>query len=109
VAWSEAVAAGIAANMEYLTQPDSDIGDADHGTNMDRGFKAVAARLPSVADDDIGIVLKTVGRTLVSTVGGRSAHRTARSSCKWARWRREGWNSPWRTARQPWKQESAAW
>jgi phosphoenolpyruvate---glycerone phosphotransferase subunit DhaL len=70
VAWIEAVAAGVAANKEYLTRLDSEIGDADHGTNMDRGLKAVAAKLPSVADKDIGIVLKTVGMTLVSPVGG---------------------------------------
>lgn len=70
VAWIEAVAAGIAAKKEYLTQLDSAIGDADHGTNMDRGFKAVAAKLPGVADKDIGTVLKTAGMTLVSTVGG---------------------------------------
>ncbi len=70
VAWIEAVAAGIAANKEYLTELDSAIGDADHGTNMDRGFKAVAAKLPGVADKDIGTVLKTAGMTLVSTVGG---------------------------------------
>ena len=70
VAWIEAVAARIKANKEYLTQLDSDIGDADHGTNMDRGFQAVAGKLPSVADKDIGTVLKTVGMTLVSTVGG---------------------------------------
>src|SRR5713101_6555304 len=70
VAWIEAVAADIKANKEYLTQLDSDIGDADHGTNMDRGFQAVAGKLPGVADKDIGTVLKTVGMTLVSTVGG---------------------------------------
>jgi dihydroxyacetone kinase-like protein len=57
-------------NKEYLTQLDSDIGDADHGVNMDRGFKAALAKLPTVADKDIGTIFKTVGMTLVSTVGG---------------------------------------
>jgi dihydroxyacetone kinase-like protein len=57
-------------NKEYLTQLDSDIGDADHGVNMDRGFKAVVAKLPTVADKDIGTIFKAVGMTLVSTVGG---------------------------------------
>jgi dihydroxyacetone kinase-like protein len=70
VDWIKAVAAGISANKEYLTQLDSDIGDADHGANMDRGFQAVLAKLPGVADKDIGTVFKTVGMTLVSTVGG---------------------------------------
>ena len=72
VAWVEAVAAGISANKQYLTQLDSDIGDADHGTNMDRGFQAVLTKLPGVADQDIGSIVKAVGTTLVSTVGGAS-------------------------------------
>ena len=70
VAWIEAYAAALKANKDYLTQLDSAIGDADHGTNMDRGFSAVLTKLPGVADKDIGSVLKTVGMTLVSTVGG---------------------------------------
>ena len=70
VAWIEAVAAVLRANKDYLTELDSAIGDADHGTNMDRGFQAVLTKLPGVADKDIGTVLKTVGMTLVSTVGG---------------------------------------
>ena len=32
-------------NSQYLTDLDSPIGDADHGTNMDRGFTAVQVRL----------------------------------------------------------------
>jgi dihydroxyacetone kinase-like protein len=59
-------------NREYLTQLDSAIGDADHGINMDRGFKAVAEKLPTQAEMDIGSILKLVGTTLVSTVGGAS-------------------------------------
>ena len=68
--WIKAYAAAIAVNKDYLTQLDSDIGDADHGANMHRGFEAVLTKLPGVADKDIGSVLKTVGMTLVSTVGG---------------------------------------
>ena len=60
----------IAENKDYLTQLDSAIGDADHGANMDRGFKAALAKLPSVADKDIGTLFKSVGMTLVQTVGG---------------------------------------
>ena len=59
-------------NCDYLTQLDFSIGDADHGINMDRGFKAVVEKLPTVAEMDIGSILKTVGSTLVSTVGGAS-------------------------------------
>jgi phosphoenolpyruvate---glycerone phosphotransferase subunit DhaL len=70
VAWIKAVAAMIAENSAYLTQLDSDIGDADHGANMDRGFKAVVNKLPEVNDKDIGTIFKTVGMTLISTVGG---------------------------------------
>jgi dihydroxyacetone kinase-like protein len=68
--WVKAFASTVAENKEYLTRLDSAIGDADHGTNMDRGMKAVVAKLDAVEGDDIGALLKTVGMTLVSTVGG---------------------------------------
>ena len=68
--WIRAFAAAVAENKEYLTQLDSAIGDADHGANMHRGMQAALEKLPGVADKDIGTVLKTVGMTLVSTVGG---------------------------------------
>ncbi|HVB73344.1 MAG TPA: dihydroxyacetone kinase subunit DhaL [Ktedonobacteraceae bacterium] len=70
--WINQVATVLHENRDYLTQLDSPIGDADHGINMDRGFKAVIAKLPTVATMDIGSILKTVGSTLVSTVGGAS-------------------------------------
>ncbi len=60
----------IAENKEYLTQLDSAIGDADHGINMDRGMQAALAKIEQVGDGDIGTLMKTVGMTLVSTVGG---------------------------------------
>jgi dihydroxyacetone kinase-like protein len=60
----------IAENKEYLTQLDSAIGDADHGINMNRGMQAALAKLDGVPGGDIGALLKTVGMTLVSTVGG---------------------------------------
>ncbi len=65
-----AAAAALHRNSQYLTELDAAIGDADHGINMDRGFKAVIARLPGVQEKDIGTILKTVGMALVSTVGG---------------------------------------
>jgi dihydroxyacetone kinase-like protein len=68
--WVEAFSATVAENKEYLTRLDSAIGDADHGINMDRGMKAVLAKLDGLQGDDIGALLKTVGMTLVSTVGG---------------------------------------
>ncbi len=70
--WIQAYAVIIADNKEYLTKLDSDIGDGDHGINMNRGFKAVAAKLPSLADKDIGTIFKTIAITLISTVGGAS-------------------------------------
>ncbi|MEX0651469.1 MAG: DAK2 domain-containing protein, partial [Actinomycetota bacterium] len=73
VAWLKTFAAVIAENKQYLTELDSAIGDADHGINMDRGFQAVLGKLDSApTGDDIGALLKTVGMTLVSTVGGAS-------------------------------------
>src|SRR5206468_901299 len=72
VNWLQQLALVLHENRDYLTQLDSPIGDADHGINMDRGFKAVIDKLPTVANMDIGSILKTVGSTLVSTVGGAS-------------------------------------
>lgn len=66
------MAADIEKNKDYLTQLDAAIGDSDHGINMNRGFKAVLEKLPQVEDGCIGTILKTVGMTLVSTVGGAS-------------------------------------
>ncbi|MGZ5352536.1 MAG: dihydroxyacetone kinase subunit DhaL [Actinomycetota bacterium] len=60
----------IAENKEQLTELDSAIGDADHGINMHRGMQAVLAKLDGHPADDVGDLLKTVGMTLVSTVGG---------------------------------------
>ncbi len=70
ITWFNECGRVIAENKDYLTQLDSAIGDADHGANMDRGFKAALAKLPTVADKDIGTLFKSVGMTLVSTVGG---------------------------------------
>ena len=55
---------------DYLTELDNAIADGDHGINMARGFAAAEEKLPTLAGKDIGTVLKTVGMTLVSAVGG---------------------------------------
>src|SRR5207244_3491414 len=70
--WLKQLANVLHENRDCLTQLDSPSGDADHGTNMDRGFKAVADKLPAMENMDSGSILKTVGTTLVSTVGGAS-------------------------------------
>lgn len=57
---------------EYLTELDNVIGDGDHGINMARGFQEVEKKLDTLVEKDIGTILKSVGMTLVSTVGGAS-------------------------------------
>ncbi len=72
LAWIRAFAAAVEQHKEYLTELDAALGDADHGANMHRGLQAVLDRLNGVADRDIGTILRTVGMTLVSSVGGAS-------------------------------------
>jgi dihydroxyacetone kinase-like protein len=70
--WMTATALSVDREAERLTALDSAIGDADHGANMQRGFKAVTAALEKEAPDTPGAVLTLAGRRLVSTVGGAS-------------------------------------
>ena len=57
---------------DYLTQLDAAIGDADHGINMERGFKKVIEKLNSTEGKDIGVILRETGMALISSVGGAS-------------------------------------
>lgn len=66
------VAAKIEEEKGFLTELDNVIGDGDHGINLARGFGEVEKKLDTLADKEPGDVLKTVGMTLVSTVGGAS-------------------------------------
>jgi phosphoenolpyruvate---glycerone phosphotransferase subunit DhaL len=70
VEWIKRTAAVIGIQKEYLTDLDRAIGDADHGNNMDRGFKKVLSQLDGVREKNIGAILKTVGMALISSVGG---------------------------------------
>jgi phosphoenolpyruvate---glycerone phosphotransferase subunit DhaL len=70
VRWVQTFAAEVSTNKQQLTKLDSAIGDGDHGVNMDRGMQAVGAKIESLSGEDIGNLLKTVGMTLVSKVGG---------------------------------------
>jgi len=70
--WIREFAGQVAAHKELLTQLDAAIGDADHGANMDRGMTAVVAALDGSRPANAGLLLKQVGMTLVSTVGGAS-------------------------------------
>ncbi len=74
LAWLQRAADALREKRDYLTELDAAIGDADHGTNMDRGFTAVMAKLhelyPTDAPPEPSAMFRTVGATLVSTVGG---------------------------------------
>lgn len=67
-----AMRVSIAGHKDYLTELDSAIGDADHGINMERGFAAIEAKLPSLEGACCGTILKTAGMVLLTTVGGAS-------------------------------------
>ena len=68
----ERIASVIEENKEFLTELDSIIGDADHGINMTKGFRAVKDKLKSAQIKDIGDIFKIVGMALVANVGGAS-------------------------------------
>ncbi|MBD0745062.1 dihydroxyacetone kinase subunit DhaL [Streptomyces sp. CBMA152] len=70
--WMTATAAAVDREADRLTELDSAIGDADHGSNLRRGFTAVAAVLDKDNPDTPGGVLTLAGRELISTVGGAS-------------------------------------
>jgi dihydroxyacetone kinase-like protein len=68
--WLAVAAARIEAERNYLTQLDAAIGDADHGTNMHRGFTAVLSSVSGLDAASPGQLLVQAGRTFVSIVGG---------------------------------------
>ncbi|MFE3164924.1 dihydroxyacetone kinase subunit DhaL [Streptomyces sp. NPDC059224] len=70
--WMAATASSVDREADRLTALDSPIGDADHGSNLQRGFKAVVAALEKDAPDTPGAVLTLAGSRLISTVGGAS-------------------------------------
>jgi len=70
--WILTTADVIEKNSVLLSDLDAAIGDGDHGANMTRGFSAVAKKLNGSSPADIGALFKTVGMTLLSTVGGAS-------------------------------------
>jgi dihydroxyacetone kinase-like protein len=71
-AWLRAASTALHEKAAWLTELDSAIGDADHGTNMARGFTAVVTKLDAGVPDTAPALLKSVGMTLISTVGGAS-------------------------------------
>ncbi|HEY8319182.1 MAG TPA: dihydroxyacetone kinase subunit DhaL [Amnibacterium sp.] len=72
IAWVRGSAAAVAEHRAELSGLDREIGDGDHGENLDRGFRAVVAKLDAGAPGTPGGVLKVVATTLISTVGGAS-------------------------------------
>jgi dihydroxyacetone kinase-like protein len=70
--WVRRFALLVAENRDYLTELDAAIGDADHGSNMDRGMRAAVAALDASPPETCGALFSKVGMTLVSTVGGAS-------------------------------------
>ena len=70
--WVRVAAASVAGHRDELVELDRQIGDGDHGTNLDRGFTAVLARLDGLdaPPAQVGDVLRLVATTLMSTVGG---------------------------------------
>jgi phosphoenolpyruvate---glycerone phosphotransferase subunit DhaL len=67
-----ALASSMIGHADELTSLDQAIGDGDHGLNMKRGFEAVLATLPGLADKPLPEMLKAIGMTLVMKVGGAS-------------------------------------
>jgi len=67
-----ALAEAVIQHADELTGLDQAIGDGDHGLNMKRGFEAVLATLPGLADKALPEMLKSIGMTLVMKVGGAS-------------------------------------
>lgn len=70
--WTRRSAAVIRENRDELIELDRQIGDGDHGENLNRGFSAVMTKLDALEQPpaDVGEVLKLVATTLMSTVGG---------------------------------------
>jgi len=73
LAWIRTAAAVVSERRAHLVDLDREIGDGDHGENLQRGFTAVLAKLDGLGGDAVPAdVLKTVATTLISTVGGAS-------------------------------------
>jgi dihydroxyacetone kinase-like protein len=68
----KAAADQVIASVLTLTALDQAIGDGDHGVNMKRGFEAVLCKLDALGAQPLDEALKTIGKTLVMTVGGAS-------------------------------------
>jgi phosphoenolpyruvate---glycerone phosphotransferase subunit DhaL len=70
--WIRSFALLVAENKDLLTDLDAAIGDGDHGSNMDRGMRAVLVALDDTTPATASALFNKVGMTLVSTAGGAS-------------------------------------
>ncbi|MCI0155836.1 dihydroxyacetone kinase subunit L [Leifsonia shinshuensis] len=71
--WISAAAEAVTEHKGELNTLDREIGDGDHGENMDRGLRAsvdALAKLPG--DATPSAALRSIAMTLISTVGGAS-------------------------------------
>src|SRR5690625_6548892 len=91
LAWIREAAQVVSDNRAALIKLDREIGDGDHGENMDRGFSAVIKKLDDAAPASIADVLKLVATTLMSTVGGAAGplYGTALQRASKAAWTEE--------------------
>lgn len=70
--WLARAAQAFKTHQDELTELDREIGDGDHGLNMQRGFAKVAEQLPQWQEKTPADIFKTTGMTLLSSVGGAS-------------------------------------
>lgn len=72
--WVQLTSEKVTAAKAELTELDRQIGDGDHGANMERGFTAVRTKLEALeqSPETVGEVLRLVATTLMSSVGGAS-------------------------------------
>ena len=68
------VAAGkaIAVEKDYITALDSKNGDGDHWVNLNMGFEKINSMEAELKELALGPMLKKVGMTMMSTIGGSS-------------------------------------
>lgn len=73
IEWLKNITLVIRENKDLLTALDSEIGDADHGFNMERGFNKVSEKIDELShSQDIAMLMKNTGMTLISSIGGAS-------------------------------------
>ena len=66
------MATTIVDNTEYFSQLDAVVGDGDFGYSLRSGFEVVAADYETFDRSSVGSVLKKIGLTISSKVGGSS-------------------------------------